>query len=112
MTLMPVTNISVLGSSWSSGGAWRWIGQRSVTFSDAVGTSSVSPSALKTCPLVTSPTGTEIGPPVSVTVAPRTRPSVGCIEMALTVLSPMCWATSSVRVLVWSPIVTSTCSAL
>ena len=32
---------------------------------------------LKTLPLVTSPTGTEIGAPVSVTSWPRTRPSVG-----------------------------------
>ena len=58
MTLMPVSNISVLHSSWSKAGALRWIGQRSVT-------SSVSPSlrfrqspmVLKTWPLVTSPTG-------------------------------------------------------
>jgi hypothetical protein len=112
MTLMPVTNISVFGSSWSSGGACRWIGQRSVIFSDAVGTSRVSPSALNTWPLVTSPTGTEIGPPVSVTVEPRTMPSVGCIEIALTVLSPMCWATSRVSMLVCPPIVTSMCRAL
>ena len=36
---------------------------------------------------------------MSVTVAPRTRPSVGCIEIARTVLSPMCWATSRVSML-------------
>ena len=30
MTLMPVTNISVLDSSWSNGGGARWIGQRSL----------------------------------------------------------------------------------
>ena len=111
-TLMPVSRISVLGSSWSNGGGSRWIGQRSVTFSDAVGTSSVSPSTLNTCPLVTSPTGTVIGPPVSVTAAPRTRPSVGCMEIARTMLSPRCWSTSRVSVLVSSPSVTSTCSAL
>ena len=81
-------------------------------FSDAVGTSSVSPSTLNTWPLVTSPTGTEIGPPVSVTTAPRTMPSVGRIEIARTMLSPMCWATSMVSVFVCSPSVTSTCSAL
>ena len=34
MTLMPVSNISVLRSSWSNGGGWRWIGQRSVISSD------------------------------------------------------------------------------
>ena len=38
MTLMPVSNISVLDSSWSKAGALRWIPQRSVT-------SSVSPSS-------------------------------------------------------------------
>ena len=68
MTLMPVSNISVLDSSWSKAGALRWMPQRSVI-------SSVSPSSrlrhspmmLNTWPLVTSPTGTVIGPPVSVT---------------------------------------------
>jgi hypothetical protein len=34
-------------------------------------------------------------PARSVTGAPRTRPSVGCIEMARTRLSPMCCAISS-----------------
>ena len=53
-----------------------------------------SPVVLKTLPRVTSPTGTVIGPPVSCTGVPRTRPSVGCREMARTMLSPMCWATS------------------
>ena len=38
----------------------------------------------------------EIGPPVSFTSVPRTRPSVGFIEIARTMLSPMCWATSRV----------------
>ena len=46
------------------------------------------------------------------TSAPRTRPSVGCIEMARTMLSPRCCATSRVSVLVPSARVTSTCSAL
>ena len=41
-----------------------------------------------------SPTGTVIDSPVSVTWLPRTRPSVGFIEMARTMPSPMCWATS------------------
>ncbi len=45
-------------------------------------------------PSVASPTGTRMGPPVSWTALPRTRPSVGCSEMARTMLSPMCWATS------------------
>ena len=38
MTLMPVSNIWVLDSSWSKAGALRWIPQRSLT-------SKVSPSA-------------------------------------------------------------------
>ena len=75
-------------------------------------TSIGTPRALKTWPLVTSPTGTEIGAPVSCTGAPRTRPSVGFSEMARTVLSPMWPATSRVRVRVSSPMVRSTCSAL
>ena len=54
---------------------------------------------LKTCPRVTSPTGTVIGEPVSRTSVPRTRPSVGFREMARTMLSPRCWATS--RVISW-----------
>ena len=112
MTLMPVVNIWVRGSSWSSGGGSRWIGHRSWMSSDEVGTSSDSPRALNTCPLVTSPTGTSIGAPVFVTSAPRTMPSVGCIEMARTMLSPMCCSTSSVSVRVVSASTeTSTCSA-
>ena len=43
MTLMPVSNIWVLDSSWSNGGACRWIGQRSVISSEDSGTSSDSP---------------------------------------------------------------------
>src|SRR5205085_1556142 len=68
--------------------------------------------ALNTWPLVASPTGTEMGPPVSSTSAPRTRPSVGCIEMVRTTLSPRCWATSRVSVLPRSARVTSTFRAL
>src|SRR6476660_10428077 len=101
MTLMPVSNIWVFDSSWSNAGALRWIPHRSLT-------SRVSPAfrfrhsprVLNTWPSVASPTGTVIGPPVSLTCAPRTRPSVGCSEIARTMPSPMCCATSreSVRV--------------
>ena len=111
MTLMPVVNIWVRGSSWSSAGGSRWIGHRSVMFSDEVGTSSELPRTSNTCPLVTSPTGTSIGAPVLVTSAPRTRPSVGCMEIARTMSSPMCCSTSSVSVRVSSSSTTSTCSA-
>ena len=98
MTLMPVQKTSVLASSWSNGGGWRWMPQRSVIFSDDSSTSSGLPRAFQTWPLVTSPTGTVIASPVSRTSAPRTRPSVGCMEIARTRLSPRCWATSSVSV--------------
>ena len=59
-------------------------------------TSSTSPVTFQTWPLVTSPTGTEIGAPVSRTSAPRCMPSVGFSAMARTMLSPMCSATSMV----------------
>src|SRR3954451_18024367 len=113
MTLMPVSNICVRASSWSKAGALRWMPQRSVAWKRSPSLRlSTSPIALKTWPLVLSPTGTVIGPPVSVTTAPRTMPSVGCIEMARTRLSPRCWATSRVSIRVVSPRVTSTCRAL
>src|SRR6266571_7870068 len=110
MTLMPVWNISVLDSSLSYGGEWRWMGQR--TSASKSGSSRAWPSTLNTCPVVFSPTGTVIDSPVSVTGAPRTRPSVGCMAMARTVLSPRCCATSQVMTVVCSPIVRSTVTAL
>ena len=98
MTLMPVSNIWVFDSSWSNCGARRWIPQRSVTSSVSPGSRlRQSPVALKTWPRVMSPTGTVMGPPVSCTAAPRTRPSVGWSEMARTMLSPTYWATSRLR---------------
>src|SRR6186713_2797385 len=48
-------------------------------------------------PSVSSPTGTEIGSPVSVTSCPRTRPSEMSIATVRTVDSPRCCATSSTR---------------
>src|SRR4051794_5506151 len=97
MTLMPVSNICVLDSSWSKAGGRRWIGQRSVisSFSPSARLRT-SPMTLKTRPLVTSPTGTLMGAPVSCTWAPRTRPSVGLRAIARTIESPRCCATSSV----------------
>ncbi len=112
MTLMPVSSISVLDSSWSNAGALRWMPQRSLISSDAVGASSASPRAFHTWPLVMSPTGTAMDSPLSVTGAPRTRPSVGCMEMARIMLSPRCWATSKVRVFSSPPSVTCTFRAL
>src|SRR3954469_17037359 len=56
-----------------------------------------SPITLMMRPRVSSPTGTEIGSPVSLTSWPRTRPSDVSIAMVRTVDSPRCWATSSTR---------------
>ena len=104
MTLMPVSNIWVLDSSWSNAGGLRWIGQRSVTVTVSPGfLLRMLPDTSNTWPLVTSPTGTEIGPPVSSTVAPRTRPSVGFRATVRTVESPRCCSTSRVILLVVSP---------
>ena len=49
---------------------------------------------------------------MSVTSAPRTRPSVGCSAIVRTMSSPMCCATSRVSVLDSSPSSISTVSAL
>src|SRR5882724_10035605 len=56
-----------------------------------------SPTTLMMRPSVSSPTGTEIGCPVSVTSWPRTRPSLVSIATVRTVDSPRCCATSSTR---------------
>src|SRR6201986_1032893 len=48
-------------------------------------------------PRVAGPTGTRMELPVSVTGAPRTRPSVVSMAMARTVFSPRCCATSNTR---------------
>src|SRR4029077_5062097 len=56
-----------------------------------------SPTTLMMRPSVSSPTGTEMGSPVSVTSWPRTSPSVVSIETVRTVDSPRCCATSSTR---------------
>src|SRR5690625_4781634 len=109
---MPVTIISVFDSSWSKAGALRWMGQRSWTCSSEVGTSMDSPRVLNTWPLTTSPTGTLMGSPVSRTSAPRIMPSWGARLTVRTRLSPRCWATSRVTVLVSPPRATSVCRAL
>ena len=116
---MPVSSISVFDSSWSNFGAGRWIGQRplgapsiSVILMVDGSTSSTSPVVFQTWPLVMSPTGTEIGPPVSRTSAPRCIPSVGFSAMARTRLSPMCSATSRVIGRVTPPTVVSISRAL
>src|SRR5882757_2204144 len=59
-----------------------------------------SPMTLMMRPSVPSPTGTEIGWPVSATSWPRTRPSVESIAIVRTEFTPRCWATS--RISRWS----------
>ena len=63
--MIPVSRISWVGVRSSTSGAGRWIGQRS---SPSTGSPSSigSPSRLKIRPSVSSPTGTVIGPPVSI----------------------------------------------
>src|SRR4029077_9707336 len=56
-----------------------------------------SPTTLMMRPRHSSPTGTEIGCPVSVTSCPRTSPSEVSIATGRTVDSPRCCATSSTR---------------
>ena len=46
MTLMPVTNIFAFGSSWSNGGASRWMSHRSLM-------SVTSPSVTSSCSPIT-----------------------------------------------------------
>src|SRR4051794_15295226 len=93
---MPVSNISAVGVSCSTVGAGRWIGQR-VSTSSSSPWSIVSPSRLKMRPSVTSPTGTVIGPPVSMTSIPRARPSVVSMATQRTRSSPRCCCTSRTR---------------
>ncbi len=78
-TLMPVSNISVVGVRFSTDGADRWIGQRSMPSGMSSPRSIGSPSRLKMRPSVAVPTGTEIGAPVSMTSAPR-RQAVGRVH--------------------------------
>src|SRR5690349_3507480 len=56
-----------------------------------------SPITFMIRPSVSSPTGTAIAAPVSVTSWPRTRPSVESMATVRTVFSPKCWATSSTK---------------
>src|SRR5262245_163321 len=56
-----------------------------------------SPITFMMRPSVSSPTGTAMAAPVSVTSWPRTRPSVESMATVRTVFSPKCWATSSTR---------------
>src|SRR5262245_31625720 len=95
-TLRPVSNTSEIGSWCSKGGAARWIGQCSCASNlPRAWTSSACPSRLKMRPFVTSPTGTEIGAPVSTTTIPRRQPSVDDIATQRATSLPRCWLTLS-----------------
>ena len=54
-----------------------------------------SPVTLNKRPFIASPTGIAIGLPVSVTLVPRTNPSVPSIAIVLTLSSPRCCCTSN-----------------
>ena len=101
-TLIPVSNISVVGVSSSTVGAARWIGQRSTSSGRSGPRSMGSPNRLKIRPSVTRPTGTVIGAPVSITSVPLERPSVVSMATARTRSSPRCCCTSHTRILVAS----------
>ena len=94
MTLIPVSNISVVGVRSSTVGAVRWIGQRLTSSGSGAPRSIGSPSRLKIRPSVMSPTGTVIGAPLSITSTPRASPSVVSIATARTRSSPRCCCTS------------------
>ena len=96
MTLIPVSNISVVGVSASTVGASRWIGQRLTSSGRSSPRSIGSPSRLKIRPSVMSPTGTVIGAPVSTTSVPRESPSVVSMATARTRSSPRCCCTSQI----------------
>ena len=101
MTLMPVSNISAFGSSWSNGGASRWISQRS---SMSVSWSSVDVERLAdhvehVTEHAVADRHRDAVPGLRTTV-PRRRPSVGFRQMARQRPSPICCATSAVIVIV------------
>ena len=108
MTLIPVSRISTLACCSDTGGAGRWIGQR-VTPSGAGSSSIGAPITLNMRPNVSTPTGTEIGPPVALAGSPRRKPSVASIAMVRTTLSPIAPSTSSTTTRP-SPVVTSSAS--
>ena len=95
MTLMPVSNTSVLGSRFTKSGRLRWIGQRSTSAGIAAPLSTGSPSTLRIRPSAAAPTGTVIADPVSIASMPRTTPSVELMATVRTWLRPMCCCTST-----------------
>jgi hypothetical protein len=96
ITLIPVSKISTSGDRSRKAGGSRWIDQRSTSLPAAGFSSTGSPITFQMRPSVASPTGTEIGAPVSVTSVPRERPSVESIATARTRSSPRCCCTSAI----------------
>ena len=97
MTLMPVSKTCDSVSIWSKAGGWRWIG--SICLDLTAPLPSIGwPSTSNTRPSVASPTGTVIGPPVSVASRPRDRPSVVDMATVRTQLLPRCCCTSTTSV--------------
>ncbi len=94
--MIPVSKISVFGSSWSNFGGWRWIGSRRTSAGISPASSTGSPSTFMIRPRAASPTGTEMAEPVSMASMPRWIPSVEDIETARTWPRPMCCWTSAV----------------
>ena len=96
MTLIPVSSTSVSVACSLTGGAGRWIGSRtsdSILPLPSIG----SPMTFIIRPRVPFPTGTVIGPPVSLTSVPRTSPSVESIAIVRTTSLPRCCCTSRTR---------------
>ena len=94
MTLIPVSSTRACVSCSVNGGACRWMGYR-FTASTGPRSSTGWPSTFNTRPNTPSPTGTEIGAPVSFTGMPRFNPSVEDIATARAQSSPRCCCTSS-----------------
>jgi hypothetical protein len=62
-----------------------------------------SPITFSTRPSVSAPTGTVIGPPVSIAFMPRTIPSVGNMLTQRTRFSPRCCSISAITSILSPP---------
>ena len=96
---MPVSSISTEGLISSKPGAFLWIDIFSTSSGIGSPSSIGSPSTLNMRPSTTSPTGTLMESPVAVTSMPLLIPSEPESMTHLTVLLPMCCATSMTSVL-------------
>merc|ERR1711871_73405 len=94
-TLIPVSKIAGFVSRSVKEGDGLWIGNPEGASHEPI-SSTGTPRTLKIRPSVFAPTGTVIGAPVSLTLAPLLRPSVEVIETARTLLLPRSCCTSQV----------------